>query len=356
MSAPAATTGGAGPAAATTQVETGRLGRVLSLDAARGLAIVILLLAMHAGPRGALPEQLKHPEWHGLTFADLFFPLFLFAVGAALPFSHRASSFGGVLRRAAVLTAIGIALVSARNLTLVIPGVLQHIALAYVLAWLVLKLPRRVQVGLCVAAVAGYWLAFLAVAGPGEDPWGRSGTFAHVVNTWLFGGFRTEGLPQTVISTVNVLAGAFVTQLILRVPDRRAVLRKVAVWCGVLVAAGLLMALWVPVNKKIWSPSYTVLTAGTSLFWFALAFWAIDIKGWRRITQPLVHLGTNAIAVYVLVMAAMAAIPPFRGPLDDAAHAVLPPAVVTWIWALTWLVGGWLLCRALYNRRIFIKV
>jgi predicted acyltransferase len=353
---PDADAGGPGPGPAAAQVETGRRDRVLSLDATRGLAVAILLVAMHAGPREALPEQLMHPEWHGLTFADLFFPLFLFAVGAAMPFAQRASSFGGVARRAAVLGAIGIVLTSARHMDLTIPGVLQRIALAYVLAWLVLKLPGPVQLGLCAGAVAGYWLAFLAAAGPGEDPWGRSGTFAHVLNTWLFGGFRTEGLPQGVMGTVNVLAGAFTTQLILRVPDRRALLRKVALWCVLLIAAGLLMALGAPVNKRIWSPSFTVLTVGTSLFWFALAFWAIDIRGWRRITRPLVHLGTNAIAVYVLVIAALVAIPPFRGPLDDVAHAVLSPVAVTWIWALSWLLLGWLFCRTLHNRGIFIKV
>lgn len=332
--------------------------RVLAIDAVRGLAVVVLLLAVNPGPRGGLPAQLHHPEWHGLTFADLFFPLFLFAIGASMPFSSRASTARSVLRRSALLFLIGMALTSAKNLEPIVPGVLQHIAVAYLLAWLALKLPRRVQHGLCVATVAGFWLAFLAVADPGADPWSMDGgTLAHEVNGWLFGGFRTEGLPQSVISFVNVMAGAFAARWILEHDDRAAVVRKAALWALTLIALALVMAQWVPVNKKLWSPSFTVLTAGTSIAWFAGALWIIDVRGWRRAAMPLVHLGTNAIAVYVLLMAAFAVVVPHRGPLDDAVAGLVPSAeVVSVAWAVAWTLLGWWFCRTLYRRRIFIKV
>ncbi|HZK52248.1 MAG TPA: hypothetical protein VFD47_11875, partial [Actinomycetota bacterium] len=61
-----------------------RAGRLRSLDALRGLAIVVMLMAGNPFMREDLPVQLKHPEWHGLRFADLFFPLFLFVVGIAM--------------------------------------------------------------------------------------------------------------------------------------------------------------------------------------------------------------------------------------------------------------------------------
>jgi predicted acyltransferase len=332
--------------------------RVLAIDAVWGLAIVILLLAVHPGPRVHLPEQLNHPVWHGVTFADLFFPLFLFAVGAAMPFSASAATGRSVARRAATLTVIGIFLVSVKNLELVIPGVLQHIAIAYVLAWLVLKLPWRAQVAACAATVLGFWAAFLLVAGPGADPWSRDGgTLAHVVNGWFFGGFRTEGIPQSAISFVNVMAGAFAGRWVLEQPDRRVVLRTAGLWAAGLIAAGLVLAQWVPLNKKLWSPSFTLLTAGTSFGWFTLALWAIDLQGWRRWAQPLIELGRNAIAVYVLLMLAFAAIVPHRGPLDDVIASVVPwPTVVSLAWGVLWVALGWLFCHVLHERRIFIKV
>ena len=177
--------------------EARRSRRVLAIDAVRGLAVVVLLVCVNPGPRWALPETLHHPYWHGLTFADLFFPLFLFAVGAAMPFSSSAATARSVARRATVLFLIGIALTSAKNTELIIPGVLQHIAIAYVLAWLVLKLPRRAQYAVAAAVVVGAWITFLGAVGPGVDPWAYdSPTLAHRMNNWLFGGFRTEGLPS----------------------------------------------------------------------------------------------------------------------------------------------------------------
>jgi predicted acyltransferase len=332
--------------------------RVLAIDAVRGLAIVVLLLAVHPGPRQGLPYHLGHPAWHGLTFADLFFPLFLFAVGASMPFSGRATTGRSVARRALLLTLVGIGLTSAKNLQLVVPGVLQHIAGAYVLAWLVLKLPWRAQVALCAAAVAGFWVAFVVTAAPGADPWARDGgTFAHLVNGWFFGGFRTEGVPQTVISFVNVMAGAFAGRWVLEHEDRRAVLRTAALWAVALVVLGLAMTQWVPLNKKLWSPSFTVLTCGTSLGWFALALWAIDLRGWRRWAQPLVELGRNAIAVYVVAMLAFAALVPHRGPLDEVVARVVPwPTVVSLGWAVAWVGLGWLFCHVLHERKIFLKI
>ncbi|MEX2659980.1 MAG: heparan-alpha-glucosaminide N-acetyltransferase domain-containing protein [Acidimicrobiales bacterium] len=331
---------------------------MLAIDAVRGLAIVILLLAVHPGPREALPGQLHHPYWHGLTFADLFFPLFLFAVGASMPFSSRAATPRSVARRAALLLLIGVGLVSAKNQGFVVTGVLQHIAGAYVLAWLVLKLPRRAQLVVCGATVLGFWAAYVLVADPGADPWSREGgTLAHVVNGWLFGGFRTEGVPQTVISFVNVMAGAFAACWVIEQDDRRAVVRTAATRAGALIATGLVMALWVPVNKKLWSPSFTVITSGTSIAWFAAGLWLIDVRGWRRWARPLVELGTNAIAVYVLLMLAFAAIVPHRGPLDRAVAALVPwPTVVSLTWGVVWAILAWLFCRSLHRRGIFIKV
>jgi predicted acyltransferase len=336
---------------------SGRKPRILAIDATRGLAVVVLLLCVHPGPRQALPYHLNHPVWHGLTFADLFFPLFLFAVGAAMPFSARASTGRSVARRAVLLYGIGVVLTSTKNQTLGLVGVLQHIAGSYVLAWLTLKLPRRAQFGLCVATVVGFWIAFVAVAGPGEDPWARdTQTFAHLVNGWLFGGFRTEGVPQTVISFVNIMAGVFTARWVLE-HDRRTVLRKAAIWSVALIAVALVMTQWVPLNKRLWSPSFAVLTCGTSIGFFAAAFWIIDIKGWRRWAQPLVELGSNAIAVYVVLMLSFSAIVPFRQPLDDVVARLVPyPTVVSVGWGVAWVVLGWYFCHVLYRRRIFIKV
>jgi len=320
--------------------------RIPALDAARGLAIVVMLVAVHPGPRGALLSQLKHPAWHGLTFADLFFPLFLFAIGGAMGFSRRAASFPSVLRRAAILFALGVALQWIRHGAPMLPGVLQHIAMAYVAAWAILRTRPRTQVLLCAAAVVGYAAAFFVFA-DGADPWSRDGGFAHVVNGWVYGGFRTEGVPQSLFSAVNVVIGAWAVR------RGRPDVRRLGLWAGGLVAAGVLLAPVVPVNKHLWTSSFALLSAGASVAMFV----GLHLLGeWRRgAIRPLEHLGTNAIAVYVVFIGIGGAIARFRGPLDDAVAGV-PDVVVAHAWALTWLVLGWLFARALHRRRIFFKV
>jgi predicted acyltransferase len=329
--------------------------RIVAVDAARGLAIVIMLIAVHPGPRGALYPQLKHAAWHGVHFADLFFPLFLFVIGAAMPFSSSASTGRRVLRRALLLVGLGLVVQLFRHAGFVPQGVLQHIAGSYVIAWLVLKARPRTQVLLSAAALAAYGAAFVAFSAPGVGPWSPEGGFAHTVNGWFFGGFRTEGVPQTAISAVNILVGAWVARRYLDGEHGTRLLRTVGLWAAGLIAGGLLLGLVVPLNKYLWTPSFTILTAGTSCAFFALLYWLADVRRIRKPLQPMVELGCNAIAVYVLFIGILGGIAHVRGPLDDAVAGV-PDWVVTHTWSVVWLALGLLFAHALYRRRIFIKV
>lgn len=340
---------------APTEAATAGRPRVVALDAVRGFALVVLLTAMHPGPRGAFPYHYRHPEWHGLSFIDLFFPVFLFAVGASIPFSSRGERARSVMWRATKLFLVGVALGSITDRELRFAGVLQHIAIAYLLGWLLLQLRRRTQVAVALGALGAYWVAFLVFA-DGADPWSMSGGFAHEVNTWFFGNFRTEGIPQSVISALNVLVGAWCGQLVRATPDPRALVRRAAVLAVGLAAAGLVLSGWVPINKKLWSPSYVLLTAGVSVGFFAAFAWLLEVRRWRAWAQPLRELGANAIGVYIVVILALGLIPEVRGPVDRVLDDLAPPAVVTWGWAAAWLVLGWLVCRALYRRGLFLKI
>jgi predicted acyltransferase len=332
-----------------------RLQRLASLDVTRGLALVILLLAGNPFLREHLPAQLKHPGWHGLSFADLFFPLFLFVVGVAMTLSRRAGSTRLVLRRTGLLLVVGIAISSFKHGEVHLTGVLQHIAGAYLLAWLVTRAPRRMQVPIATAILAAIWAGFLLWADPGSDPWGEDGSFAHAVNGWLIGGFSTEGVLQTVTSSVSVLGGAFVGRAVKERRDPRELLRRVAGHAIWLIGAGLLLALLVPINKRLWTPSYTVLTIGTSCAFFAFFIWVVDIHrrvGW---VTPMRELGANPIAVYVgfIVVRALiddysASVPALAPFGSDTAGAL--------VYSSAWLFAGWLFARWLYRRRVFLRL
>jgi predicted acyltransferase len=329
--------------------------RLEALDAARGLAIVVMLVVMNPGPAAALPAHLHHPDWHGLTFADLFFPLFLFAVGVAMTLSSRGQDLRHVLYRAAVLLLLGIALASLNHETFARTGVLQRIAIAYLVAALVLRLPRLWQLPVTATMVLLYWAAFVVFA-LSDDPWAQDGTLAHEVDGFVLGNFTSEGTLQSLIGAVTVLGGAFTGRLVRDIPDRRRLLRIIAGYGAGLIVVGLVLSVVVPLNKRLWTPSFTVLTLGTSLGWLALGIWLIDLRGARRATGPLVHLGANPIAIYIGFFTALALVRNY-GPslLPDIAPggSVVAGAFV---YAAAWLVLWWLVAYILYRRRIFLKL
>jgi predicted acyltransferase len=158
------------------------------------------------------------------------------------------------------------------------------------------------------------------------------------------------------VSSLNVVVGAWCGLLVRSTPDRWALVRRAAAMAVALVVAGLVVSGWVPLNKKLWTPSFTLLTAGTSVAFFAAFAWLFEVRGHRRLARPLVELGSNAIGVYVAVILGLALVPEVRGPVDRFLDDLAPPAVVTWGWALAWLLLGWAICRALYRRGLFLKV
>lgn len=332
-----------------------RAGRLRSLDALRGLAIVVMLLAGNPFMREDLPVQLKHPEWHGLRFADLFFPLFLFVVGIAMTLSRRTGQPWLVLRRVVLLALLGVALTSLKHRELVIPGVLQHIAGSYLLAWLVLRSPRKLQPALTAGILVGVWVGFLLWAGEGQDPWSMEDSLAHEVNGWFFGGFSTEGVLQTVASSVTVLGGAFVGRLVKDVRDPPLLARRVAVHAAWLIVVALLLSIEVPINKRLWSPSFTLLTLGTSCAWFALLIWLIDIRRQRWWVTPLHELGANPIAVYVGFIAVRALVSGYRDvvPLLAPFGSEVAGAMT---YALGWVALAWFFAHLLYRRGVFLKL
>lgn len=329
--------------------------RLYSVDALRGWAIVILLLAGNPFMREHLPVQFKHPEWHGLHFADIFFPVFLFVVGISMTLSRRTGSFGRVLRRAGTLFAIGVALSSIKHGRLYLPGVLQHIAGAYLLAWVVLRAPRKLHLALTGAIFGTVWAAFLLWPGADGDPWDMHSTVSHTVDGWLFGHFATEGVMPTVMSSVTVLGGAIVGRA---ARSRDDPVRRLLWVIGVsvlLVAAGTLMATIVPINKRVWSPSFTLVTLGVACAWFALFIWLVDVLKGRRWVPLLVELGANPIAIYVAYITIRAVLSRYR----DAAPVIAPfgsEAAGALTYSLLWLFAGWLFARFLYRRGVFLRI
>jgi predicted acyltransferase len=272
--------------------------RVLALDALRGLAVVVMLLVNNPGERAATLWPLRHSEWAGLTPADLVFPIFLFAVGACLPFSTRAMTARTAVRRAGLLFLLGCALSSIKlGEPVLTMGVLQHIAGAYLLGWAVTRLPRRFWPLAAAALLAVGWAVYEVVGGPGVVPgsYAEATTPAGVLDTFLLGAPRAEGVVASALSAVSVVGGAVLGAAVrdglpAALVRRRALLTAAA--CG---GAGLLLALDVPVVKALWTPSYALLGHAAACALLALLLTVPD-----RPQALLRTVGANPLAVYVL--------------------------------------------------------
>lgn len=299
--------------------------RLLSLDVFRGITVAFMTLVNNPGDWGHIYTPLEHSAWNGCTPTDLVFPFFLFIVGVSIVYAlqskktdlslHRKLTIS-ILRRAAVLYLIGLIL----NLfpyfsfsTVRIPGVIERIAVVYAVAALFyIYGNRKVWINAFVIILVAYYLimAFVPVPGVGYanlNPETNMGAWldrtilgeAHLwksSKTW-----DPEGILSTVPAVATALFGILVGTFLKR--KDKADAQKVS-WLftvGVLaVIAGLIVDLFFPINKALWTSSFVLYTGGLATIGLSLLYWLIDVQGYTRFTKPFVIFGVNAITVYTL--------------------------------------------------------
>ncbi|MGH7997850.1 MAG: acyltransferase family protein [Brasilonema sp.] len=301
--------------------------RLTSLDVFRGITIAAMILVNMAGvAEPNVYPPLLHVDWHGCTPTDLVFPFFLFIVGVAMTFSlskytddnkPTASVYWRILRRAAILFALGLLLNSFWNKdlsTIRIMGVLQRISLTYLLASVaVLNLPRKGQWILAGVLLIGYWLAmmYIPVPGYGAGVLTREGNLGGYIDRLIIpqahlykgDGFKNlgdpEGLFSTIPAVVSVLVGYFAGQWIRAQPVKsRTSIGLVLFGIGCLII-GWAWGWTFPINKKLWTSSYVIFASGWALLLLAACYELIEVRRMRRWGKPFEVMGLNAISVFV---------------------------------------------------------
>jgi predicted acyltransferase len=375
-----------------------RADRLVSLDVFRGITIAGMILVNDNGDWEAAYWPLLHSKWNGWTPTDLVFPFFLFIVGVSIVLSissrmERGDSRGTILKhalqRGAIIFALGVFLNGFPNHynihTLRIEGVLQRIAICYVIAALfVVYTGNRSRITAIVVCLVSYWIIMRYVPVPGYgvpthdvpllDP---DGNLAAWLDRKLLMGHLYEGTrdPEGVLSTIPSVATALLGVMTGEWLRSKATSLKKAAWmvvAGVLgLAAGELFNTWFPINKKLWTSSFVLFTAGFALVVLALLYWLIDIKKSRGWTMPALVFGMNSIAAYVF--AEMLAI--FLGfvrvhmPQDGyvdlqyliyntifTTHDSPPSANASLLYSLSFVLVCWLAMYPLYRKRIFLKI
>jgi predicted acyltransferase len=296
--------------------------RLLSLDVCRGLIMASMIMVNNRGPAPSY-APMEHVPWHGWAFADVIFPSFLWIVGVAMTLSfarriERGDDRGKLLlhtlRRAALIFLVGLALNGFPRFdfsTLRIPGVLQRIAICYLIVAAIFLYTRiRGQVVALVAVCAVYWMLMTLAPVPGcaAGSLEKGCNFAHYVDSLFFSGhmwsatkvWDPEGLVSTLPAIATTLFGVLTGHLLRAAISAEARAAWMFLFGNTLLFAGAFLGQWMPINKNLWTVPFALFMAGVSQLIFAACYWLLDVIGVRRFTQPFAIYGRNAITVYVL--------------------------------------------------------
>jgi predicted acyltransferase len=301
-------------------------GRLNSLDAFRGFTVASMILVNSPGDTGAVYSPLVHADWNGWTFADTVFPFFLFIVGVSLAFSFAKQERKGtsnlalimrILRRTVILFAIGVVLNAFEKFgsglsDFRIPGVLQRIAICYCFASLiVLTAGLRGRIMWLIGLLASYWamMLYIPVPGIGTGVLEPGRNFAawvdsHVLNGHMWWYYDGQWDPEGIVSTIPAIATTLfglLTGKWLKTPvsDRTKVV-GIALAGMILVAVGQILSRWMPINKNLWTSTFSIFMAGLALLCLGFFYWLIEIADFSRWTKAFIILGVNPISMYVL--------------------------------------------------------
>lgn len=367
-------------------------GRLVSLDVFRGLTIAGMVLVNNPGTWSSIYWPLQHAEWHGWTPTDLVFPFFLFIVGVSitLAFGRRVEEgkvkrdlYLKVIKRTAIIFGLGLFLNGFPYFqlsTIRIPGVLQRIAICYLIASLIFLTTKvRTQPLIALALLIGYWLVMTRLAAPGYAPGdlSKEGSIASFIDRVILGPhiwrqgrvYDPEGLLSTVPAVATTLLGVLTGHWLRSERTRIDKVVGMFVAGAVCVVAGWCWNFFFPINKALWTSSYVLFTAGVGLQLLAVCYWVIDIKGYRRWAWPFEVFGVNALALFVGSGLMVKLMGLFRLPRGDGTEIssqgwIFRNLFLTWAspinaslfyaiaFILLWLLFMWLL----YRKQIYIKV
>lgn len=296
--------------------------RLLSLDVFRGITIVLMILVNSPGNKTPY-SGLEHSAWDGCTLADVVFPFFIFIVGVTLVFSLRNArtcdfSTGQLVRkitqRSLLIFLMGLFLNAFPYhfdfATIRVFGVLQRIALCYFFsACLFLTTSTRTQCLIFLVLLVGYWLLFIfyPVPGFGANQLTPEANLAAYLDRSLFTVSHLYGKiydPEGLLSTMPAVATALLGNLtgigLCSTANQKTKLNAMLIGGALALVLGWCWSFYFPLNKALWTSSYTLWTGGLALLLLGVCYWLIEMKGLKRWSKPFEIFGVNAMAAYVL--------------------------------------------------------
>lgn len=364
--------------------------RSQAIDVLRGLTVALMIMVNMPGTPATTYAPFLHAEWHGLTLTDLVFPTFMFVVGTALSFTlekyegmGEAAVLKKIFTRTALIFLCGFLMywypffsTEGGSLTVLplsdtrIFGVLQRIALGYCAGSLILHYwKEKGAIVFAVVALLGYWALMYwfgdyTLAGNAQ----RKLDLLVLGEAHMYHGegiaFDPEGILSTLPSIVNVLAGYFAGRLVRRLGASYETIAKLTMSAAVLAVLALCWSSVFPLNKKLWTSSYTLITIAIDLFTLSLLLYVIDMLGKRGWTYFFEVFGRNTLFIYLF--SEVVATTFFLLKIGDLnvfdwvyLNLFRPWAGAyngTLLWAVVYMLGCWSVGYVLDRKKIYIKL
>ena len=396
---------------------TTKSSRILAIDILRGITIAGMILVNNPGNWGRIFAPFEHAEWNGMTPTDLVFPFFMFVMGMCIyiamkkfDFTCNKSTVYKITKRMVLIYFVGLAIGWFAKFcfrwaspleeasfgeqlwymvwpfdSIRLTGVLARLAICYgITALLAVTVKHKNLPYIIVTLLVGYFIILMAGNGFAYDETNILSivdrallTDAHMYHD---NGIDPEGLLSTLPSIAHTLLGFMVGSLLFKTTDEHSehtdvrtgiILSKVVplfIVGTILIFSGFLLSYGCPLNKKVWSPTYVLVTCGLASTLLALLIWLIDVKGYRRWSKFFEVFGVNPLFLFVLSDFFAIVFGAFRFTVNGTQtsiigfmyNQVLSPIFGEYggslAYAVLFLLLNWCIGYQLYKRKIYIKL
>jgi hypothetical protein len=247
---------------------------------------------------------------------------------------------------------------------------MQRIAICYLAAAAIyLTTKIRGQIAWIVGLLTAYWLlmAFVPVPGYGAGRFDVEGNFAHYLDRIVLGAHNYRSTktwdPEGIVSTLPAIATALFGVLCGHLLKARKALHERVIWMALagalLLAAGLVCNIWLPINKKLWTTSFSLFMAGLDFVLFAAFLWLADGRGYKRALKPFLILGMNPITIYMiseLLDELLSQTGLHKSIYRTVFAPIASPANASLFWALTYTGLMLFIAWIMYKRRWIVRI
>jgi len=370
--------------------------RFLALDVLRGMTICFMIIVNTPGNGATTFAPLLHAKWNGFTPTDLVFPSFMFVVGNALSFVMKkweglsdSRVLWKIIKRTLLIFLLGYLMYwfpfVHRNVqgnleanpfsNTRIMGVLQRIALGYLFASLMIRyLKLGTVIRFSIIFLLLYWLILL-LCGDGSDPYNMLTNAGTKLDLWLFGqnhlyhgegvAFDPEGVLSTLPAIANVTFGYAAGKWIQEKGKTYEGLTKLLLVGLLAVMLALSWDWFFPINKKLWTGSFVLLTVGIDCILLAALTYITDFLQRTKWTYFFQVFGKNPLFIYMLSELGATLLWFFRiGDKNQPVHSWLYQNIFqyagmyigSFLFAISFMLLCWLVGYILDKRKIYVRV